>query len=471
MAEQKPNINMSANKSNTVRSVIFMFLVLCLVTLFVMNMNNGETGKKTEVAISDVISRANDPEGNIAKITVTGDKLDITLKGKDVATETSRKDPSGTLYDQGLINYCDKLEGDELSKCQEKYPVIEYKEDINAWGIILDVALTVLPIIAVVIFLSWMMRQATAANNQSMSFGKARAQLYGPDKKKVTFNDVAGNEAAKQDLTEIVDFLKNPKKYEKLGAKIQGIHLEGPFINPRYKGIHPENFILKPTLENLKKIKELDFVKLITYAFELDENLEFTNELKRRSIIGSVGHSGCDYNMAQKAFSLGRDQITHLYNALKQPHHREPALINSALINDDIFVEIICDFLHLHKGTVELVLKIKPENKVILISDALPCAYSKKEKTVFGGEEIFIKNNIASSKDGTIAGSTFFLDKMLKNIGFENYINCATKNVANSLNLSNIGEIATNKTADLVLWNKDFDVIFNMINGEIVYKP
>ena len=228
MAEQKPNINMSANKSNTVRSVIFMFLVLCLVTLFVMNMNNGETGKKTEVAISDVISRANDPEGNIAKITVTGDKLDITLKGKDVATETSRKDPSGTLYDQGLINYCDKLEGDELSKCQEKYPVIEYKEDINAWGIILDVALTVLPIIAVVIFLSWMMRQATAANNQSMSFGKSKAQLYGPDKKKVTFNDVAGNESAKQDLTEIVDFLKNPKKYEKLGAKIpRGVLLAG----------------------------------------------------------------------------------------------------------------------------------------------------------------------------------------------------------------------------------------------------
>lgn len=229
MAEKKPNINMgqNANRSNTFRSVIFAFLVICLAMLFISNMNQ-EAVQKTEVAISDVIARANDPNGNIAKITVTGDTLDITLKGNDKATETSRKDASGTLYDQGLVNYCDGLEGEKLTDCQKNFPLIEYKEDINAWGIVLDVALTVLPLIAIVIFLSWMIKQATAANNQSMSFGKARAQLYGPDKKKVKFDDVAGNEAAKQDLTEIVDFLKNPKKYEKLGAKIpRGVLLAG----------------------------------------------------------------------------------------------------------------------------------------------------------------------------------------------------------------------------------------------------
>lgn len=233
MAEQTPNpapgmpgVNM--NKSNMARSVVFLFLVICLAMLLIANISGGQGAAKTEVAISEVIQRANDPEGDISKITVTGDTLDITLKGKTEATETSRKDPSGTLYDQGLVNYCEDLAGEELSKCQETYPVIEYKENFNVWGVVLDVALTVLPIVAVVIFLSWMMRQATAANNSSLSFGKARAQLYGPDKKKVTFNDVAGNESAKQDLTEIVDFLKNPKKYEKLGAKIpRGVLLAG----------------------------------------------------------------------------------------------------------------------------------------------------------------------------------------------------------------------------------------------------
>ncbi len=219
------NIN---NVSNTIRSFFFILILMCLGGFVIANLNGNNAAQKNEVAISDVIQRANDANGNIEKISVTGNTLDITLKGKDTPTETSRKDPSGTLYEQGLIDYCEKLEGDELKKCQETYPTIEYKEDINGWGIVLDVALTVLPIVALVIFFSWVMRQANAANNQSMSFGKARARLYGPDKKKVTFTDVAGNEAAKQDLTEIVDFLKSPKKYEKLGAKIpRGVLLAG----------------------------------------------------------------------------------------------------------------------------------------------------------------------------------------------------------------------------------------------------
>ncbi len=225
--QKKPIKRNNTNTSNMVRSILFTFILICFAAFIISSMNYGEAGK-TEVPISDVIQRANDPNGNIAKITVTGETLDITLKGKDQPTETSRKDAFGTLYDQGLVNHCEELDDAELAECTKKYPVIEYKEDVNAWGIVFDVLLTVLPIIAIVIFFSWMMKQANAANSQSMSFGKSRARLYGPDKKKVTFKDVAGNESAKQDLAEIVDFLKSPKKYEKLGAKIpRGVLLAG----------------------------------------------------------------------------------------------------------------------------------------------------------------------------------------------------------------------------------------------------
>lgn len=215
------------NTSNLVRSIVFTIVIISFGMLLINSMNMSGA-QKTEVPISEVIRRANDPEGNISKITVTGNELDITVKGKDQPTETSRKDNSGTLYDQGLVNHCADLKGDELKDCEGKYPVIEYKEDVDMMGIILDVALTILPILALVIFFSWIMRQANSANSQSMSFGKSRARLYGPDKKKVLFKDVAGNESAKQDLTEIVDFLKSPKKYEKLGAKIpRGVLLAG----------------------------------------------------------------------------------------------------------------------------------------------------------------------------------------------------------------------------------------------------
>ena len=217
------------NKNSAVRGVLFMSILICFAVLLVVNLHgSGGTKNNNIVPISEVIKRANDPDGDIAKITVTGNNLDITLKGEEKPSQVSRKDGAGTLYEQGLVNYCENLTGDELTECQSKYPVIEYEEDVDVGGIILNVALTVLPIVAIIVFFSWMMKQAQSANNASMGFGKSRARLYGPDKKKVLFKDVAGNEAAKQDLTEIVDFLKNPKRYEKLGAKIpRGVLLAG----------------------------------------------------------------------------------------------------------------------------------------------------------------------------------------------------------------------------------------------------
>ncbi len=212
--------------SNFMRWTAFVILILLFSALFT-NLMAPRTSIE-EVPLSDVIARANDENGDIAKIVVEGQNLQITRKGEDKYTQVSRKDSSGTLYEQGLIDHCSDLNGDELTKCQEKYPSIEYREASSFWDYALDIAIIVIPVIIIIIFFSSMMRQAQSMNSQSMGFGKAKAKLYGPDKKRVLFTDVAGNEAAKQDLAEIVDFLKEPKKYEKLGAKIpRGVLLAG----------------------------------------------------------------------------------------------------------------------------------------------------------------------------------------------------------------------------------------------------
>lgn len=213
---KKPN-----KVSNAIRLAVFWLFCLVLVAAIFGNLGGSDIASGTqpkEMSISELLQATED--GKINEIIVRGNDLIATPKeDSDLSgyTITSRKDGAGTLQEQGF---------DELVK--EHKVSIKVEEQVDYLGIIIDVAIIVVPVIVIVVFISRMMSQAQNMNNQSMGFGKAKARLYGNEKKKVLFSDVAGNEAAKQDLSEIVDFLKNPKKYEKLGAKIpRGVLLAG----------------------------------------------------------------------------------------------------------------------------------------------------------------------------------------------------------------------------------------------------
>ena len=210
--------------SNNIRRLLFGTLVILIVASLLWN-NQG--AKMKEVPLSDVIARATTENGNIEKITVIGNaELEITKRGDKKPSEISRKDPSGTLQEQGLRDMC--AEAKDKTECYKKYPTIEYKSNVNIWSVLADGAIVIVPTLMLIGFFLYSMKQAQSMNNQSMGFGKSKAKLYGLDKKKVLFSDVAGNESAKQDLWEIVDFLKKPKKYEQLGAKIpRGVLLAG----------------------------------------------------------------------------------------------------------------------------------------------------------------------------------------------------------------------------------------------------
>ena len=206
---KKPNNNNKTGPKQIARFGLF-WAILIFLGLIIYASLSPNAGLK-EVALTDVVRRAN--AGDIAKLEIQGNDLKVTPKGEDKPTERSTKE-SGTIYEQGL-------------KTDAKVEVTILPPS-NTGEMMWNLAIMIIPVVIIVGLFMFMMRQAQGQNNQAMGFGKSKARLYGSDKEKVVFADVAGNDSAKQDLHEVVDFLKHPKKYKDLGAKIpKGVLLVG----------------------------------------------------------------------------------------------------------------------------------------------------------------------------------------------------------------------------------------------------
>ena len=204
-----PGGNKSGNNKN-IRTGLFVALIVAFVAIGFSSYSPGPS--LDDVAFSDVIRRANN--GEISKIVVQGNELKITPKGEENATQKSQKEPGSSIYEQGLEN---------------RNVTVTIEEPDTSGTLWRDLAVGLLPVFLIGGLLFYMMRSAQGQGNQAMSFGRSKARLYGNDKEKVTFKDIAGSNEAKEDLEEIVDFLKNPKKYQGVGARIpKGMLLVGP---------------------------------------------------------------------------------------------------------------------------------------------------------------------------------------------------------------------------------------------------
>ena len=198
-------------KTNNVLRLTLFWAVLVIGVLATIAITVPHDSLK-DVPISSVIERANN--GEIKNIVVEGNNLTITPKNSDTATEKSTKDGTSSLTQQGL-------KADTGTTVTNKAPS-------ETGNVLWNLAIIIVPVILIAAFFMFMMRQSQGQNNQALGFGKSKAKLYGEDKTKVVFGDIAGNDSAKQDLEEVVDFLKHPKKYEALGAKIpKGVLLVG----------------------------------------------------------------------------------------------------------------------------------------------------------------------------------------------------------------------------------------------------
>lgn len=256
----------------------------------------------------------------------------------------------------------------------------------------------------------------------------------------------------KRQIEEIKSAIKLQESEAEPMAKILGIHLEACFINPAKKGIHDENQLLKPSIENYSKLED-EAIKIVTLAPELDENNELCKYLKSKGVRVSAGHC--------LATDLSHvDQVTHLYNAMGNFSHREPSTAVSALAKDEIAAELIADFKHVQKDVLKITFRTKPLSKIILISDALPITHSEKESMEFCNKTVFMKNGKAVDEKGTIAGSTTFVADIIKGLVQEKLVDLET---AVSMASSNISYVS--KQNSKIYWDEKYNVCAINLNG------
>lgn len=224
-------------------------------------------------------------------------------------------------------------------------------------------------------------------------------------------------------------------------AKILGIHLEGIFLNTEKKGIHNPEYFLKPTVDNFKLIED-DFIKIVTLAPEFDDGL--IDYLKTKGIKVQAGH-------CTSGNLTGCSGVTHLFNAMSGITHRSPSTALSALINDNIYTEIIADGIHVFDDALKLTFRSKPIDKIILISDCLPCTKSNLKEFIFADEKIYFDGTKATSKDGTIAGSTLLLPDIIKRL--------AKENLFNQQYINNIYKYHNIDLKGFIEWDEEWNII------------
>lgn len=250
------------------------------------------------------------------------------------------------------------------------------------------------------------------------------------------------------------------------GANIPGFSMEGPYISAKYKGAQNEKYIKLPNLEEFKKFKN---IKLVTVAPELCGAVDF---IKNCGCVVCLGHSGATYDEGVLAARAGAKCLTHAFNAMPPFHHRDPSLIGAA-ITEDMFVQVISDGLHLHPSAVLALYRIFGADRMILISDSMRASGLCDGEYEFGGQQINVKNGIAKTRDGKLAGSTSCLMDCVKTavkmgIPKSDAVKMASETPSALMGL-NKGKIEIGYDADLLLCSKNLEVKKILINGEF-YK-
>ncbi len=282
--------------------------------------------------------------------------------------------------------------------------------------------------------------------------------------------------ASEQDIEKTLLAVRDYKGMQD-GATLLGVHLEGPFISPNKAGAQCADHILLPSIETLHHWQKLaeNAIKLVTFAPECASQ-EFIAYLKKNNIVAALGHSNATYAETMNAMQHGCDYVTHLFNAMRGIHQREPGMVTAALL-ENVWTELIVDGVHLHPAIVKLILHMKGMEKMILVTDAMRATCLQHGVYDLGGQQVTVKENTATLADGTLAGSVLRMPQAIKNMlkftecDLLDAVKMASENPAKVLGICDKkGSISIGKDADLVVLDEHLNVAMTICGGREVYR-
>jgi N-acetylglucosamine-6-phosphate deacetylase len=278
-------------------------------------------------------------------------------------------------------------------------------------------------------------------------------------------------------LTRIVESIRSSADASD-GARILGIHLEGPYLNFEKKGGFGPAYFRSPKRDDFLRVLDIvkDDLKMITIAPELPGADEVIREALDRRIIVSLGHTKVDYEQAKKEFQKGVNHITHIFNAMDGLHHRNPGLLGAALEDDRVFVQLIPDGIHVHPAVMKLLYRLKGIERICLISDATaPCGMPEGTEIQGVGGRIRMKDGAVRLQDGTLAGSALLMDEavrrfhILAGVSLAQTLCMASLTPAKAIGFDReTGSIREDLSADFVLFDDDLKIHYVIVRGNIV---
>ncbi len=260
---------------------------------------------------------------------------------------------------------------------------------------------------------------------------------------------------------------------EAVHARPLGIHLEGPFLSHKRRGVHPPENLVTPTVEIFDRLWQAarGQVKMLTIAPEIPGAMEVIADAAKRKVCVSIGHSDAEMPVAKDAVKAGARHATHTFNAMRPLDHREPGIIGEVLSDDRLTADIIVDEIHVAPEVVKLFLRAKGRERAVLITDAISATGMPDGRYQLGPIEVDVKDGKCTS-GGSLAGSVLTMDRAVRNVtkfsdwSLRDAVQAATLNPARAVGLSNhLGILAPAADADFIVLSPTGEVLKTIVRG------